>query len=399
MTPYPEKDNTGNPQVNTNTTPVWSSQPEVSITKTLPNNHIFDSFTFPESTPNPSLSDSRLPWPISVPQDSSLRSSSTCGARSLDRPSSSASAPPTPLDTHHGESRHIIVRSFAPRIAVYASPDTEIFIRHKGFNTGLCGLLRPFGERIQGTVVIRDSVGASRSWDDFGVRIFDPSALSSSNSSLSTHLRENDLANSLSYASHSQGSANLLQTVEDVLKQSLQTQDSVLTDSIADSLPRDSQQQRGERAPSALFNGYLCKLLSSTPIVPHETFAHPVACLIAVSSRNVAPIETLRQLYAQTGRENHSIPPWVGVEYLRYYVLIHDEENDDIAKSTALFDLMKRHFGLHCHLLRLKGSHCVPTDDESIAVPRCQWISVEEEMADFHKQGALMMAKYLEILL
>lgn len=113
-------------------------------------------------------------------------------------------------------------------------------------------------------------------------------------------------------------------------------------------------------------------------MVPYETFCHPVACIVAVSSHNPSPIETLRQLYNESGRR---IPAFVGPEYLRYYVLIHDEENDDITKSTALFDLMKRHFGLHCHLLRLRSSHCVQSDDDSIEVPPSSWLTAEHDLS------------------
>lgn len=112
-------------------------------------------------------------------------------------------------------------------------------------------------------------------------------------------------------------------------------------------------------------------------MVPYETLCHPVSCIIAVSSHNPSPIETLRHLYTQSGKR---IPVFVGAEYLRYYVLIHDEERDDMAKSTALFDLMKRHFGLHCHLLRLRSSHCVQSDDDSTPVPPYQWLPPEEDL-------------------
>jgi hypothetical protein len=77
---------------------------------------------------------------------------------------------------------------------------------------------------------------------------------------------------------------------------------------------------------------------------------------------------------------------WVNSEYLRYYVLVHDEERDDITKSMNLFEQMKRHFGLHCHLLRLRSSQCVLTDDDSVELPPCEWISAAEELARIEAQ-------------
>jgi hypothetical protein len=66
-------------------------------------------------------------------------------------------------------------------------------------------------------------------------------------------------------------------------------------------------------------------------------------------------------------------------------VLVHDEDRDDIAESTRLYDQMKRHFGLHCHLLRLRSDQCVVTDDDSTEVPPCEWLSPEEELSKMNE--------------
>ena len=69
-----------------------------------------------------------------------------------------------------GEPLNLILQSFVPHVAVYASKDTEVLIGEKGCTDGLWGLLRPFGENIQGKVSVRDSNGASRAVEDFSVR-------------------------------------------------------------------------------------------------------------------------------------------------------------------------------------------------------------------------------------
>jgi hypothetical protein len=106
---------------------------------------------------------------------------------------------------------------------------------------------------------------------------------------------------------------------------------------------------------------------------------------MAISSRNPSPIEALRRLYVETTQGDHKLPVWVDGEYLRYYVLVHDEEKSDITKSMALFDQMKRHFGLHCHLLRIRSSQTVETDDDSIPLPRSDWMTAAEELADIER--------------
>ena len=76
------------------------------------------------------------------------------------------SLPPGVSDEH----RSLVQRAFAPHVAVLADAETEEMIRGKGLEGGLLQLLRPFGEHVPGKVTIRDSVGAGRSWEDFGVR-------------------------------------------------------------------------------------------------------------------------------------------------------------------------------------------------------------------------------------
>lgn len=43
------------------------------------------------------------------------------------------------------------------------------------------------------------------------------------------------------------------------------------------------------------------------------------------------------------------------IKYFRYYVLIHDNENNNIIKLTVLFDFIKRHFKFYYHLFKLKN--------------------------------------------
>lgn len=371
--------------------------------KGLPEITASSSSNFVKSRESLSNSESRFPL--------------TAGSSSLSKPGSSSNFPPHSYDTSPIGSRgsssstsaydsnsrvkQVIVRSFAPRVAVFASPDTEDFVREKGFRDGLHTLLRPYGESLHGKVVIRDSVGGSRGWDDFGIRIIDSQTLQAA----SAHRAGGDIESQdarnpvdgsqrLSDKTKSSYSDKLGTSIDTVLDSYLRT-----TGAASESPEKDHHEFEGtpyesRTTPSQLYLVYLRKLLSSESIVPYETFSHPVACLIAVSSRHPAPIEALRQLYSATGYAGRKIPEWMGTEYLRYYVLVHDEENDDIIKSTALFDLMKRHFGLHCHLLRLRRSQCVLTDDDSTRVPSCEWLSAEEEIEKLCTRGRFLSTNY-----
>ncbi|EKV17992.1 hypothetical protein PDIG_11630 [Penicillium digitatum PHI26] len=258
------------------------------------------------------------------------------------------------------EIRSSIVRSFSPVIAVYASEDTDDLVRSKGFKGGFWELIRPFGETVTGKVVIRDSIGSSRAWEDYGVRFAE--------------------FKGIGRAPASRDSGPLVQ-MEEVLTKHLNSSDGMLGASVR---TKDSLRFP---ATTPLGKSFLQQLLCSAPTAPHETFGHPVANVIAISSRNAAPLETLRQLYADGITGDKQLPDWINQEYLRYYVLVHDEERDDIAESIRLYDQMKRHFGLHCHLLRLRSSQCVVTDDDSLQVPRCEWLSPSEHLSGAGEAG------------
>lgn len=138
---------------------------------------------------------------------------------------------------------------------------------------------------------------------------------------------------------------------------------------------------------SPLYQLLLRRILSIEQFTPHETFLHPVACVIAISSHNKTPLESLRGLYAQTTQGDTAPASYIHPEFLRYYVLVHDEDKSDIAESTKLYDQMKRHFGLHCHLLRLRSDQCVVTDDDSVELPSCEWLTPEEDLARMNENS------------
>lgn len=257
-------------------------------------------------------------------------------------------------------------------------------MNEKGFRHGLWELLRPFGEKVQGKVTIRDSNGLSRVAEDFAVRFtqfgenVEHPDLTVSGLKNTPQVQDRNGAR----ASTSRD-RDLLADVEAVVERHLRYAEESFV-AIPQFATLDRQSLESEEA-SPYYALYLRRLLSGLPISPHETFSHPVACVIAISSRNQTPIEDLRRLYGETNQGEKRLPPWVDSDYLRYYVLVHDEENDDITRSMGLFDQMKRHLGLHCHLLRIRSSQSAETDDDSIPLPRSDWMSASEELADIRR--------------
>jgi hypothetical protein len=286
--------------------------------------------------------------------------------------------------------RNLILQAFVPHVAVYTSLDTTQLMADKGFPGGLWQLLRPFGERVQGKVTVRDSIGASRTWEDFAVRFVQlgdglevPEGVPGSRKSGEGRVVASNGNKPLpsSVAAQRARTGGDITSIENLVDRHL-THAEEYPAANGDFLSFNETRLQNPDIPSPFYTLYLRRLLSGIPMAPHETFSHPVACVIAISSRNTSPIETLRKLYDESSHGERRLPLWVSNEYLRYYVLIHDEDRDDIAKSMTLFEQMKRHFGLHCHLLRLRSNECVATDDDSIQHPRCEWVAAPEEIAE-----------------
>ena len=337
--------------------------------------------------------------PATHPGPQSPHASATSSPRSSSRHSqsnqeqkrhlSSRSSSPASAGSYDDGPRQTILASFAPRVACFASEDTDDIAKEKGYSGGFHSLLRPFAEHVPGKVVIRDSVGASKAWEDFGIRLIqyqaESRAVASSVGPLQSHQTDTDTEADQPEQRPSSDSPSLGNTrgssIEAIILQWIHAaQDNEQTrgfQGLVDGL--DSQKPS---APATAYLQYLRKMLSETVQEPYETFSHPVACIVAVSSRSPAPLEKIRQMYSYSGRANTAIPPWVAVDYLRYYVLVHDEDHDDIVNSTALFDLMKRHFGLHCFLLRVRSLPCAEADSEVIESPRCHWKTADEELSE-----------------
>ncbi|KAF5984659.1 hypothetical protein FBULB1_3280 [Fusarium bulbicola] len=294
------------------------------------------------------------------------------------------SRPPPETGGDGSEPLNLILRAFVPHVSIYSSHDTDTLMDEKGFRNGLWELLRPFGEDVPGKVTIRDSNGMSKAAEGFSIRFTrfgdniehpDPTVSGFRNPASSP-------GQNGSQASTSRGK-QFLMDAEAVVNSHL----SYAEESFA-ALPQHglfAGPDTGSEETSPYYALYLRRLLSGLPISPHETFSHPVACVVAISSRNPNPLEELKKLYTETKEGNRKLPPWVDSEFIRYYVLVHDEEKDDITRSMGLFEQMKRNMGPHCHLLRLRSSQSAETDDDSIPLPRSDWMSAQEELEDIRR--------------
>ncbi|KAF9076140.1 ER-golgi trafficking TRAPP I complex 85 kDa subunit-domain-containing protein [Rhodocollybia butyracea] len=81
-----------------------------------------------------------------------------------------------------------------------------------------------------------------------------------------------------------------------------------------------------------------------------ETWNHPAAIILAVSTNTPNPLQAISNLHSRA----IELPSWVDPVYLRYTLIVHPKESAlSDEESSALFNAVKKQYGLHSYLLPL----------------------------------------------
>lgn len=108
-------------------------------------------------------------------------------------------------------------------------------------------------------------------------------------------------------------------------------------------------------------------VLHARSISYHETFGHPLAVILVVSSSSSDPMNAFASLFEASQAHAHETfnkRPYVDPLVFRYYVLLHDvsKSGTDLAESLALLDNVKKTYGLHCCLLSVNSAGSTSAD-------------------------------------
>ncbi len=263
------------------------------------------------------------------------------------------------IDLEDFDPMPLITGAFAPHVPIIASEDANELARSKGFKS-LFDLLRPFAKKVESKVTIRDSQGVSTIYEDFNLVFVElpPVAPLLNLGQVGTP-----------------GKSGNIPTVTYLPGGDLGALERKLEHELEKGGEDDKEPMSGISSSIGYYTMYIKSLLSGFPTSPHESFAHPVASLIAISSHNTSPIESLVSLYNSS---SNGLPHFVDGSFLRYYVLVHDEDEHDLELSLQLFERMKRSFGLHCHLLRLGSKKVSENGDSIVPVPSYDMLSAPE---------------------
>ncbi|KAG0366231.1 ER-golgi trafficking TRAPP I complex 85 kDa subunit-domain-containing protein [Gamsiella multidivaricata] len=231
--------------------------------------------------------------------------------------------------TKDSSARELVSRVMSPRIAVIASQGANELCQANHLSS-VVDLLKPFGERMEGRVTVHGSMGLPSAIDNFTLRLTEMDQLEEPDPKTTQRW----LAEVVRAAAHG---------YDDPFK--IRGKKQVTNDYL--------------NAPAAhifpWYSSYRDLFFSTNGVSDHETFEHPVACIIAISSLSVDPINEIHQL------NNMSTPPivfekaFMDPALLKYYVLIHDCSKGNIDTAMETLDKMRRTFGLHCSILKINS--------------------------------------------
>ncbi|KAJ1345343.1 hypothetical protein BSLG_000856 [Batrachochytrium salamandrivorans] len=244
------------------------------------------------------------------------------------------------------EGRDFIALATSPLVAVVT--DTARIsinmLQKKNNIPDMVQYLRPFGHARHSHAPIQDMHGATIQLDPGHVRFVDLYSLSSSSTNIST-----DTAVLESILSSSMASA--LSTPVDASPHSQPSPSS----SHPAKLPclrtvQEAQQYRESVQLESItpwFQQYLRIISKHMGVSEHETFNHPVACLVVVSTSDPDPVATAKGLLSDANLPPILKKPYMDPYIQRLYLLVHDPEEAPNIDPNVVLANMKRAFPTH----------------------------------------------------
>ncbi|XP_047960820.1 trafficking protein particle complex subunit 8-like [Salvia hispanica] len=105
------------------------------------------------------------------------------------------------------------------------------------------------------------------------------------------------------------------------------------------------------------FQNFNKELIDAAAFSEHEAFDHPVACLVAVSTKDKDPIGKFVDLFNTTQLPHLLNDGSMDPKILKYYLLVHDNQEGMQEKATGILAEMRSTFGASdCRLLCINSS-------------------------------------------
>ncbi|KAG0313384.1 Trafficking protein particle complex 8, partial [Dissophora globulifera] len=242
--------------------------------------------------------------------------------------------------TRESSARELVSRVMSPRIAVIASQDATELCRANHLPS-IVDLFKPFGEQIEGRLTVVGSTGLPSVIDGFNLRFTEID-----------QLEEPD-------------SKTTQRWLAEIVRAAAENFDDPFKIAGKEQVTYDYLNASPERA-FPWYTRYRDLFFNTGGVSDHETFDHPVACVIAISSMSQDPLNEIHQL------NNMSTPPLVfertfmDPSILKYYVLLHDCSKGNLDVAMETLEKMRR-TGVHCNILKINS---VDPDNTSLSKDR-----------------------------
>ncbi|GAV63866.1 TRAPPC-Trs85 domain-containing protein [Cephalotus follicularis] len=128
------------------------------------------------------------------------------------------------------------------------------------------------------------------------------------------------------------------------------------------------------------------ELVRTLSFSDHEAFDHPVACLLAVSSKDEQPINRFVDLFDTDKLPSLLNDGAMDPKILKYYLLVHDNQDGPPEKSTKILTEMRNTFGPNdCQLLCINSSQ-----DGQIEHQNNPWASYKTDATSSQHPGCFL---------
>ncbi|KAJ2120916.1 hypothetical protein IW147_004705 [Coemansia sp. RSA 720] len=230
------------------------------------------------------------------------------------------------------QKRDFVAKAFCPRALVLSTPAIADACAVNNCST-FADLLAPFGQDVSTQITIQDGQGAPYFLDKLNIKFTTDFKIKKRSPHSRTEI--DDLVHT-SVADDS-GQANV----------------PFLTEHGVD--PRELSSDISMWAP--WYTLFRQQWISTMQASEHESFMHPVACVLVASGSEEDPVGALRTLQSHPAVNRVQTQGFSGANVLFYYVLVHDGRDSGVLQTIDhKFDQVRRAFGQNSSLLKINSN-------------------------------------------
>ncbi|KAJ2189233.1 hypothetical protein EV181_001740 [Coemansia sp. RSA 532] len=229
------------------------------------------------------------------------------------------------------QKRDFVAKAFCPRALVLSTPAIADACAVNNCST-FADLLAPFGQDVSTQITIQDGQGAPYFLDKLNIKFTTDFKIEKR----STHSR-----------------TEIDDLVHTSVLDSDQTNVPFLTEHGVDASALSSD--TSVWAP--WYTLFRQQWMTTMQPSEHESFMHPVACVLVASGSEDDPVGALRTLQAHAAVNRVQTQGFSGANVLFYYVLVHDGRDPGVLQTIDhTFDQVRRAFGQNSSLLKINSN-------------------------------------------